>query len=156
MNPLKRTMRPPNLSLLFAAMLTIGCASITVPVHAEDDAFICPTDDIKKCDYENESIEIFIKGRDAYDHGREIGDLTEAREAAKKLIARKNKNGKVLMKMIYMQIGMGGHKNYLEAYHWVEEAIANNERYARLDMNGLLEKLSQRMTDAERATLKTK
>ncbi len=156
MTPLKRTTRSPKLSLLFAAMLTIGCGSITAPAHAEEDAFVCPTDDIKKCDYENESMDIFIKGRDAYDHGREIGDLTEARELAKKLMARKNKNGKVLMKMIYMQIGMGGHKNYPEAYHWVEEAIANKESYARLDMNGLLEKLSQRMTDAERATLKTK
>ena len=156
MTPLKRKSRSPKLSLLLAALLTIGCVSITATAHAEEDAFVCPTDDIKKCDYENESMALFIQGRDAYDHGREIGDLTEARALGKKLVERKNKNGKVLMKMIYMQIGMGGHKNYLEAYHWVEEAIANNERYARLDMNGLLEKLSQRMTDAERATLNTK
>jgi hypothetical protein len=69
------------------------------------------------------------------------------------LMARKNKKGRVLLKMIYMQVRMGGHKNTLQAYEWVEESIANNEGYPRLDMHALLEKLKEKLTPEELAKL---
>ena len=48
---------------------------------------------------------------------------------------------------------MGGHKNTLQAYEWVEESIANNEGYPRLDMHALLAKLKEKMTPEELAKL---
>jgi hypothetical protein len=144
-----------NSKLLIAAFFSFSCL-LSCPVASAEEAFICPTENEKECAFENESMSLFIKGRDAYDHGREIGDLTEARIIGTQLAQRKNKNGKRLLKMIYMSIRMGGHKNNVEAYQWVEESITKKEEYARLDMNELLETLFQKMTPDEQAKVKSK
>ena len=125
------------------------------PAYAQE-AVACPYEDEKECAYENESLSLFIKGRDAYDHGREIGDLSEARELGYQLAARKNKNGRALLKMIYMEIRMGGHKNYVQAYYWVQEAMQRNESYARLDFQTVLESLKKRMTPEQLAIVQAK
>ena len=143
-----------NSKILIAAFFSLSCL-LSYSTASAEDAFICPTENEKECAFENESMSLFIRGRDAYDHGREIGDLSEARIIGTQLVERKNKNGKQLLKMVYMSVRMGGHKNNVEAYHWVEESIARKEEYARLDMNALLETLSQRMTPDEQAKVKS-
>lgn len=144
-----------NSKLLIAALFTFSCL-LSCSTASAEDVFICPTENEKECAFENESMSLFIKGRDAYDHGREIGNLSEARVIGTQLVARKNKNGKQLLKMIYMSVRMGGHKNNVEAYQWVEESIARKEEYARLDMNALLDTLFQRMTPDEQTKVKSK
>lgn len=127
--------------------LILSTAVGYLPARAqEEDAFKCMAEDEKECAFENESMALFIKGRDAYDKGRETGDLSEARKIAQELVQRKNKYGKRMMKMIYMQLGTGSHKNYVQAYRWVQDAIANDEKYARLDLNRILNQLSEKMT----------
>jgi len=128
----------------------------TAPVRAEEDAFQCLSGDEKECAFENESMALFIKGRDAYDKGRETGDLSEARKIAKELVQRKNKYGKRMMKMIYMRVAAGEHKNFIEAYRWVQEGIANDEKYARLDLNHVLEQLSAKMSPEQLAEVQKK
>lgn len=126
--------------------LVLSAAMTHIPVRAEEDAFKCMSDDEKVCAYENESLSLFIKGMDAYDMGRETGNLNEARRIAKELVQRKNKYGKRMMKQIYVQLALGTHKNYVEAYQWLQQAIVKEEKYPRLDINRLLDQLSEKMT----------
>jgi len=137
-------------------LTTLALVITSVPFAYAEDGFVWPLEDEKECAYENESLSLFIKGRDAYDHGREIGDLSQAREIGYQLAARKNKNGRILLKMIYMEIRMGGHKNYVQAYDWVEEAMQRNESYARLDFQSVLDSLKKRMTPEQLAGVQAK
>ena len=151
MNLLSYSMRHHTLAG-FALVLASLASNIS---HAQE-GFVCPYEDEKECAYENESLSLFIKGRDAYDHGREIGDLSQARDIGYQLAARKNKNGRVLLKMIYMEVRMGGHKNYLQAYEWVQEAMQRNESYSRLDFQSVLDSLKKRMTPEQLAAVQAK
>ena len=137
-------------------LTTLVLVITSVPSAYAEEGFVCPLENEKECAFENENLSLFIKGRDAYDRGREIGDLSEAREIGYQLAARKNKNGRVLLKMIYMEIRMGGHKNYVQAYDWVEEAMQRNESYARLDFQTVLDSLKKRMTPEQLAGVQAK
>jgi hypothetical protein len=136
--------------------LTTLALVVTAAPYANAEDFVCPLEDEKECSFENENLSLFIKGRDAYDHGREVGDLSEARDIGYQLAARKNKNGRVLLKMIYMEIRMGGHKNYVQAYDWVQEAMQRNESYARLDFQTVLDSLKKRMTPEQLSKVQAK
>ena len=137
-------------------LTTLALVITSVPSAYAEESFVCPLENEKECAFENENLSLFIKGRDAYDRGREIGDLSEAREIGYQLAARKNKNGRVLLKMIYMEVRMGGHKNYVQAYDWVEEAMQRNESYARLDFQSVLDSLKKRMTPEQLAGFQAK
>jgi hypothetical protein len=137
-------------------LTTLALVITTVPSAYAEEGFVCPLEDEKECAFENENLSLFIKGRDAYDRGRETGDLSEARDIGYQLAARKNKNGRVLLKMIYMEIRMGGHKNYVQAYDWVEEAMQRNESYARLDFQTVLDSLKKRMTPEQLSSVQAK
>jgi hypothetical protein len=56
--------------------------------------------------------------------------------------------------MIYMEIRMGGHKNNLQAYAWVKEAIGRGESYSRLDFDTVLNSIRKRMTENELTAIK--
>jgi len=137
-------------------LTTLALVITSVPSAYAEEGFVCPLEDEKECAFENENLSLFIKGRDAYDRGRETGDLSEARDIGYQLAARKNKNGRVLLKMIYMEIRMGGHKNYVQAYDWVEEAMQRNESYARLDFQTVLDSLKKRMTPEQLTSVQAK
>ena len=97
-------------------------------------------------------MELFIKGRDAFDTGRESGDLTQARGYAAELMARKDfQHGKGLMKFIYLQFAQGTHKDLVQAYRWVAADVAAGVEYKRLDLNRVLEQIAARMTPQQRA-----
>jgi len=142
-------------ALVSGLMLTAAVGHL--PARAEDeDSFKCISEDEKECAFENESMALFIKGRDAYDKGRETGDLSQARTIAQELVQRKNKYGKRMMKMIYMQLATGTHKNFVEAYRWLQEGIANDEKYSRLDLNRVINQLSAKMTPEQLAEAQKK
>jgi hypothetical protein len=141
------------LRLATAAAMVWGLPA--TPVLAADDAFVCLEASQEKCDYENENMDLFIKGRDAFDRGRETGDLSEAHDYAAKLIARKDlQHGQALMKFIYLQVGQGVHKNLVEAYRWVASDIATGATYKRLDLQRVLDQLAARMTPEQLAQAK--
>jgi hypothetical protein len=136
---------------LTATAVILG-AMATAPAAAEEDAFVCMEDTQEKCDDENRNIGLFIQGRDAFDRGRESGDLGEARRIARELVDRKDpRHGKALMKFIYVQVSLGVHKNFVEAYRWVEADIAAGESYKRLDLAWVRDKLAARMTPEQLA-----
>lgn len=152
-------MKNPHRTPLYTALavLLLGLSLGHAPVRAEDeDAFKCLSGDEQQCAFENESLSLFIQGTDAYDKGRETGDMSEARKIAKQLVERKNKYGKRMMKQIYVQLALGTHKNYVEAYRWLQEGINNEEKYPRLDLTRLQNQLSEKMTPEQLAEARKK
>jgi hypothetical protein len=130
----------------------LACGLFAAPVLAADDAFVCMEESQEKCDYENQNMDLFIKGRDAFDRGRESGDLSEAHGYAAQLIERKDlEHGQALMKFIYLQVAQGVHKNFVEAYQWVAADLAAGTKYKRLDLQWVLNKLSAKMTPEQLA-----
>jgi hypothetical protein len=130
-----------------AVVVVLACGLPAGALHAEGDAFVCMEESQEKCDYENKNMELFIKGREAFDRGREIGDLSEAHGYASALIERQDlKHGQMLMKFIYVQAGLGVHKNLAEAYRWVAADIAAGATYKRLDLQRVLDQIAARMT----------
>ncbi len=138
-----------------ATGVLLACGLSAAVVHAEGDAFVCMEESQEICDYKNQNMDLFIKGRDAFDRGREVGDLTEAHGYAAALIERKDiEHGQALMKFIYIQCGLGGHKNQVECYRWVAADIAAGTKYKRLDLQRILDQVSGRLTPEQLAEAK--
>lgn len=138
-----------------AAALALAIALPMGAQAAEDDAFVCMEESQEKCDYENKNMELFIKARDAFDRGREVGDLKEARDTAMELINRGDaKHGKGLMIYILLQLSQGTHKNLVEAYRWVASDIAAGMTYPRIKLERTLEQITARMTPEQLAEAK--
>jgi len=72
---------------------------------------------------------MYVMGRQAYDGARTSGDFTEALGWSRKLVAAKEKNGERLLKMVYIQLGWGAHRDYVQAYVWLSEAIRAGDDY---------------------------
>lgn len=139
------------------ALVTLTLCISATPASAEEDAFVCMEESKEKCDYENRNMELFIKGRDAFDRGRESGDLREAHDYAAELMVRKDiRHGSGLMKFIYLQFAQGTHKNLVEAYRWVAADIAAGVTYKRLDLQRVLDQIAARMTPEQLAEAKSK
>jgi len=138
-----------------AVVVALACGLTAGVVHAEGDAFVCMEESQEICDYKNQNMDLFIKGRDAFDRGREVGDLSEARGYAGALIERKDlQHGQALMKFIYIQCGLGGHKNQVECYRWIATDIAAGAKYQRLDLQRTLDQVAARLTPEQLAEAK--
>ncbi len=138
----------PLAACIATCTIVFGCPALA----ADDDAFVCMEESQEQCDYQNKNMELFIKGRDAFDAGRESGDLTEAHGYAAELMARKDlQHGKGLMKFIYLQFAQGTHKNLVEAYRWVAADLAAGIEYKRLDLKRVLDQIAARMTPEQLA-----
>lgn len=141
--------------VLLAAVVGIAAVPASAADDTSQDAFVCMEETQEKCDYENKNMELFIKGRDAFDRGRETGDFREAHGYAAELLAREDlKHGKGLMKFIYLQLAQGAHKNLVEAYRWVAADIAAGMTYPRLDLERVLAQVAAKMTPEQLAEAK--
>jgi hypothetical protein len=58
------------------------------------------------------------------------------------------------MKFIYVQVGQGVHKNFVEAYRWVETDIAAGVTYERLNLKKVRDSLAEKMTPEQLAEAK--
>lgn len=140
------TQSTPVARTLCRALLAAALAA-TAAASAAEDAFVCMEETQEKCDYENRNMALFIEGRDAFDRGRESGDLSEARRIGRELMERGDaRHGKALLKFIYVQVSLGVHKDLVEAYRWIEADMAAGESYKRLDLAWVRDKLAARMT----------
>lgn len=82
------------------------------------------------CKAENgDAMAMYMVGREAYQAGRESGDLGEAFVWAQKARDAGYRGGRMLLKMVYVQMGEGTHHDYVEAHRWLSEAIAAGEDY---------------------------
>lgn len=82
------------------------------------------------CKAENgDAMAMYMVGRVAYEAGRESGDLGEAFVWAQKARNAGYRGGRMLLKMVYVQMGEGTHHDYVQAHRWLSEAIAAGEDY---------------------------
>ncbi len=137
-----------------ATGIALGSGLACAPALAED-AFVCMEETQAICDQKNKNLDIYIKAHEAYDHGRETGDLSEAYALAKQLVANDDtKHGKSIIRQIYIQVALGTHKNVVEAYRWVAADIAAGVSYKQLKMEKVLASIAERMTPEQLAEAK--
>lgn len=89
-----------------------------------------------------EPMAMYVMGRRAYEDARTAGDFTEALNWSRKLVAAHDENGERLLKMVYIQLGWGAHRDYVQAYVWLSEAIAAGDSYLVPWRNKLMQKMT--------------
>ena len=72
---------------------------------------------------------MYMVGRRAYLEGRETGDLAEAFDWARRSKEAGYRGGRMLLKMVYLQMGDGVHHDYVQAHRWLSEAIDGGDDY---------------------------
>lgn len=72
---------------------------------------------------------MYVMGRRAYEHARTSGDFTSALDWSRRLATAGDENGLRLLKMVYLELGWGAHRDYVQAYVWLSEAIAAGDDY---------------------------
>jgi len=104
----------------------------------------CPAgDEWIPCQAQNgDPMAMYVMGRRAYEEARTSGDFTAALNWSRKLVAAKEKNGERLLKMVYIQMGWGAHRDYVQAYIWLSEAIVSGEDYLVPWRKMLMEKMT--------------
>jgi hypothetical protein len=95
-------------------------------------------------------VAMYVVGREAYETARTSGDFTEAMYWSRQLVAKGDKNGERLQKMVYLQLGWGAHRDYVQAYVWLTEGIVAGVDY----LPPLRKKLMEKMTPEQLAKAK--
>ena len=89
---------------------------------------------------------MYMVGREAYAAGRESGDLSEALAWARRARDAGYRGGRMLLKMVYVQMGEGTHRDYVQAHVWLTKAIEAGDDY----LEPWRARLEARMTGEER------
>ncbi len=133
------TFKLAGLALSGALVVALTFGEIK-PVAADMD---CASSDEAACKAEkDERMAIYGAGRNAYEKARTSGDFTEAYTLSRKLALTGDKNGERLLKMVYMQLGWGAHKDLIQAYGWLSEGVDDGIDYLPVWRDKLAEKLS--------------
>lgn len=90
---------------------------------------------------------MYMMGRDAYERGRESGDMALALEWARNAASTGDRSGKKLLKMVYLQVGEGVHKDFVQAYVWLTAAIAEGNDYLVVWRDRLIAKMTPDQLD---------
>jgi hypothetical protein len=138
---------------LALALLIAPCSGRMIRLSAVEEAE-CPTgDEWLACRARTgDRNAMYALGRNAYEAARTSGDFSEALDWARKLNALGEKNGERLLKMVHLQLGWGGHRDYVQAYVWLTEAIAAGHDYVR----PLRRQLEEKMTPEQLAQARSK
>ena len=113
----------------------------------------CPSEDYSAPCQEDkgERMALYAKGREAYDSARTSGDFSEALALSRQLAGQGDRNGERLLKMVYLQLGWGAHRDYVQAYGWLSEGIAGGADYLVRWRQILAEKMtSEQLAEAKK------
>ncbi|MBC8008337.1 MAG: hypothetical protein H7X76_09855 [Prolixibacteraceae bacterium] len=114
------------MSFMFAIVFAAGGISPSTAAEPlcspEEESAACQADMANR-------MALYVKGRDAYDTARTSGNFSEALALSRQLAAKGDKNGERLLKMVYLQLGWGAHRDYVQAYGWLSEGIAGGDDY---------------------------
>jgi hypothetical protein len=137
-------------ALLLELTLAVGSGGVVESIAAEE-AVCGPGRDAIPCRAKaGDPVAMYVMGRDAYETARTSGDFTEAMYWSRQLVAKGDKNGERLQKMVYLQLGWGAHRDYVQAYVWLTEGIAAGADY----LPPLRKKLMEKMTPEQLAKAK--
>jgi len=133
-------------STILAMMTTLALAAAlggSARVYAADEGECPAGDGWLACQAQaGDPAAMYAVGRNAYEAGRTSGNFSQALDWARKLNATGDKNGERLLKMTYLQLGWGGHRDYVQAYVWLSEGIAGGADYLVRWRKTLAEKMT--------------
>ena len=133
--------------LLFAlALLAAMFLSLDPIVHATADC-VAEDDKVPCLAEKGDPMAMYMMGRRAYEGGRTTGDFTEALAWGQKVIRVRRHTGNMLLKMVYLQLGAGEHRDYVQAHVWLRQAI--DDREDNLYLLPWLERLEAKMEPEE-------
>ncbi len=137
---MRQTLTGFSIATLIAFALLVGA---TTNLATAGDAACPDGDESMKCKAEaSDKFALYVVGREAYEEARESGDFSEALRLARKLDATGDRNGDRLVKMVYLQLGWGGHSDYVEAYVWLNEGLEGGKDY----LDSWISRLADKMT----------
>ena len=126
---------------LFAAMTL--CSGVVVHATAADPDCAAEEDKVPCLAAKGDPMAMYMMGRRAYEGARVSGDFTEALAWGQKVIKVRRHTGNMMLKMVYLQLGAGEHRDYVQAHVWLREAIDRREE--NLYLIPWLERLEARM-----------
>ena len=135
-------MKSLRLALTLFAALTLWNGGI-VHATAVDPDCVSEEDKVPCLAAKGDPMAMYMMGRRAYEGARVSGDYTEALAWGQKVIRVRRHTGNMLLKMVYLQLGAGEHRDYVQAHVWLREAIDSSE--ANLYLIPWLERLEARM-----------
>jgi TPR repeat protein len=91
---------------------------------------------------QGDSKAFYLVAREAYEEGRKSGDLTRALEWATKSANDGDRSGRKLLKMVYVELGLGVHRDFVQAYVWLTQAIADGHTWLPVWRDKLAEKMN--------------
>ena len=139
------------IAMLLALAFAPGIHGISVLFAAEEAA--CPEGDgwLECRAAAGDRMAIYRLGRTAYENARESGDFSEAVRLSRQLAATGDKNGERLLKMVHIQLGWGGHKDYAQAYAWLTEDMPGDDNYVDKWRKTLAEKMTPEQLEQARS-----
>ena len=107
---------------LSAAMLLSQNSTVQAATEcvAEEDKVPCLAS-------KGDPMAMYMMGRRAYEGARTSGDFTEALAWGQKVIRVRWHTGNMLLKMVYLQLGAGQHRDHVQAHVWLRQAIDSSE-----------------------------
>jgi TPR repeat protein len=131
-----------GIALLLALTLALGAGGVGESIAAEEPACAEGKEGIPCRANAGDPVAMYVMGRNAYEIARTSGDFTEAMYWSRQLVAKGDKNGERLQKMVYLQLGWGMHRDYVQAYVWLSEGIAAGADYVLPLRKKLMEKMT--------------
>ncbi|MDP6352955.1 MAG: hypothetical protein QF926_05280 [Alphaproteobacteria bacterium] len=139
-------MPPKEESDMKLACLALAMIAAMAPAAVAADCAPGPEGNL--CKAENgDSLAMYMVGREAYAEGRQTGDLTEAYKWASRSREAGFLGGRMLFKMVLLQMGDGIHRDYVQAHRWLSIAIDGGDDY----LVPWRKRLEARMTVEQRA-----
>ena len=135
-------MKPLRLAFALFAAMTL-CSGAVVHVTAADPDCASEEDKVPCLAAKGDPMAMYMMGRRAYEGARVSGDFTEALAWGQKVIKVRRHTGNMMLKMVYLQLGAGEHRDYVQAHVWLREAIDRREE--NLYLIPWLERLEARM-----------
>lgn len=129
-----------RLGLPALAVAMAACAAAAVECPRGPEGNLCKAEN-------GDAMAMYLVGREAYAAGRESGDLSEALDWARKARDAGYRGGRMLLKMVYVQMGEGTHLDYAQAWRWLTGAIEAGDDY----LEPWRARLETRMTEEQLA-----
>ena len=135
-------MKPLRFALALFAAITLWNGAV-VHATATDPDCASEEDKVPCLAAKDDPMAMYMMGRRAYEDGRISRDFTEALAWGQKVIQVRRHTGNMLLKMVYLQLGSGAHRDYVQAHVWLREAIDSSEE--NLYLIPWLERLEAKM-----------
>ena len=132
------------MKFLLFALVTLAAAFLPHDAAAQGAVACAAEEDKVPCLAALEDpMAMYMMGRRAYEGGRTTGDFTDALAWGRKIIKVRRHTGNMLLKMVYLQLGAGEHRDYVQANAWLRQAI--DAREDNMYLIPWLERLETRM-----------